>query len=312
LGEQELLNELQRSHDRVIQRLGTWNVESPARERYVLRRSAELLGRVIRAQRRVAHQGRAVPVGTEIPFGIDPPGRGLPALSLLTPSGRTVTVRGFIDRVDLAELGDEMLGIVIDYKKSREKQLNMAAVYHGLSLQLLAYLLVIGESGRTLAGRPIRPGGALYVNLVPRYERVLHPDRQGPRSQDVAPAYRPRGLISSVALGALDQDESPGWSRAYSVFRKADGTVGNLDHSDAADDTDLTRLLSHTKSKLAGLADGILDGQFSVRPFRLGDLNPCSWCPVKAVCRFEMGLCEVRFLERLPRSEVFRRLASDD
>ena len=62
-------------------------------------------------------------------------------------------LRGYIDRVDLAELADELLGIVIDYKRTRQKRLKLDEVYHGLSLQLLGYLLVLAEHGATLAKR---------------------------------------------------------------------------------------------------------------------------------------------------------------
>ena len=53
----------------------------------------------------------------------------------------------------------------------------------------------------------------------------------------------------------------------------------------------------------------MLDGDVGVRPYRLGTLSPCSWCGMAAVCRFEMGLCDVRFLDSLKRSEVFDLLA---
>ena len=68
-------------------------------------------------------------------------------------------------------------------------------------------------------------------------------------------------------------------------------------------------ILERTKYNLGRLADGLLDGDVAVNPYRLGTLSPCSWCSLASVCRFEMGLCDVRFLDSLKRSEVFDLLA---
>jgi len=69
-------------------------------------------------------------------------------------------------------------------------------------------------------------------------------------------------------------------------------------------------VMAHTRWKLGQLADGILDGCVEVRPYRLGTLSPCSWCPMTSVCRFEMGLCDVRFYASLSRSDVFDAIAA--
>jgi ATP-dependent helicase/nuclease subunit B len=308
LGESELLDGLQESCRRVGARLPASGPLSGARNAYQLGRSAAELARVLQTQRRLARANASRPHGAEVSFGIDKAG-GLPAMGLSTPTGRRVLVRGYIDRVDLAELGDELLGIVIDYKRTREKSLGLSEVYHGLSLQLLAYLLVLRELGHTLAGRPIKPIAGLYVSLAPRYHNVDHPKLLTEREKSLHGAARPRGLLLADEFGALDSAAAPGtWSTGYNVYLKKDGVVGRIDQSDAAYADAFGSLLEHTRSTLGALADGILDGCVAVKPYRLGALSPCSWCPLPAVCRFEMGLSEARFLERLRRSEVFHLL----
>jgi ATP-dependent helicase/nuclease subunit B len=309
LSERELLDALQESNARVALRLPEGGVLSDARNAYRLRRTASELAKIIRAQRRRSQSGTSRPRATELPFGFENKG-GLPALELSTPAGRRVLLRGYIDRVDLVELADEFLGIVIDYKRTREKRLDLGEVYHGLSLQLPAYLLVLAESGRTLAGRPIRPIGMLYVSLASQYKRVDHPDLAGARDLALRGTFRPRGLLLADAFDALDPSEDTGWSDYYSFFRKQDGSVGKIDQSDAADAASFQATLDHTRVRLGELADGLLDGNVAVKPYRLGTFSPCSWCPMAGVCRFEMGISEVRFLESLKRSEVFRRLGN--
>ena len=312
LPEEELLGALQESCTRVSARLPPSGAVSDARSSYVLRRSASQLARIIRAQRQVSQSGRSRPKAAELSFGFDQQG-SLPALELSTPNGRRVLLRGYIDRVDLVEHSDELLGIVIDYKLGRKKHLQLDQVYHGLSLQLLSYLLVLGASGRTLAGRPIRPVGALYVSLGSQYQKVDHPGRVSERDGALAGCARPRGLIRFDRFDALDSSTDAGRSEHYNVWRTQDGNFGYPDQSDAADGESFDAALAHTRRKLGELADGILDGDISVRPYRLGTFSPCSWCRMNSVCRFEMGrfemgLSNVRFLESLKRSEVFARL----
>ena len=189
LPEEELLGTLQESCARVSVRLPPRGAVSDARSRYVLRRSASQLARVIRAQRQGSRSSGSRPRAAELSFGFDPQ-ESLPALELSTPNGRRVLLRGYIDRVDLVEHSDELLGIVIDYKGGRKKHLHLDQVYHGLSLQLLSYLLVLGASGRTLAGRPIRPIGALYVSLTSQYQMVDHPEHVSGRDGALAGSAR--------------------------------------------------------------------------------------------------------------------------
>ena len=310
LSEPELMRHLQESCQHVADGLPDHLTLDHARNAYILRRSAQELARIVRAQRRISAAGEARPYATELPFGFDKEG-GLPALKLITPNGRSVFLRGYIDRVDIAELSDELLGVVIDYKHTKDKRLDLSDVYYGLSLQLVGYMLALASSGKTLAGRPIRPIGALYVSLAPYYQSVDHPKEVSSDDRQSPGAKTPRGLLKMEDFAALDADFEHGRSPYYSVHRKKDGTIGHADRSDAADAPDFDRVMEWTKTRMGELADQILDGDVSVSPFRLRGFSPCSWCPMSTVCRFEMGLSDVRFLESLKRSEVFRKISEE-
>jgi len=305
MSDDELLSGLDDSCRQVAARLPSGGDVSNARDAYLLRRSGAQLARILQAQRSVSGAGITRPKQAEVPFGFNVPG-SLPALELSTPQGRRVLLRGFIDRVDLAELADDLLGVVVDYKRTPEKTLDLTRVYHGLSLQLIGYLLVLAEHGQSLAGRPIRPVGAFYVSLAPTYEKLDHPGQAS--GAPLAGTYRPRGLLAAEHFRVFDSCDDSGWSKFYSFFTKTDGTPGSLDRGDGADAHALGAVLDHTRTRLGELADGILNGNISVRPYRLGTFSPCSWCAMVGVCRFEMGLSNTRFLEKLKRSEVFERL----
>jgi len=307
LEDSELVDALGASCGRVGQAFTGSDFLSNARDAYVLSRSASQLAGVVRAQRGAAAGGRTKAKETELAFGFERAG-ALPALTIRSAKGRLAELRGFIDRVDLAELGDEYLGIVIDYKRTRHKRLDLSRVYHGLSLQLLAYLLVLAECGKSLTGRTIRPGGALFVSLSPDYTPVVHPDSVSEREAASPKSSRPRGLLSEEAIGVLDTSGKTSWLDHYQVFRKKNGELGSIDASDASDDPSFIATLELVRRRMGEFVDRVLDGDVSVRPYRLGTVSPCSWCSMQAACRFELGTCDTELLQTLKRTEVFDRL----
>ncbi len=305
--EETMLQGLHQTHERLSGNMLQAGAVSQSRDRYLIERSRSDLSRVVAGQRRAAEEGKAKPKAAELAFGMDADG-GLPALEIVTPAGKTVWLRGFIDRVDIAELGDELLGIVVDYKRTRDKKLDLSSAYHGLSLQLLAYLLVLAEHGHTLAGRPIRPIAALYVSLMPKYSHVEHPSKLTARDAVRAGNFLPRGLILSDKFDALDHESgASNWSDHYAFYRNKSGEPGNLDRSDAADDASFKGMMALTKRRLGELADDLFDGCVKIEPIRLGDFSPCSWCNMKSVCRVENGLTSVRHLARISRGEVLQQ-----
>ncbi len=277
-----------------------------ARDAYQLARSSTDLAPVIKHQQRVSSSGNFTPRAVEKKFGFTNDPKSLPPLELNTPKGRVARIRGLIDRVDLAELADECVGVVVDYKRTRDKRLDLANVYHGLSLQLLGYLLVLADRGMTLAGRPIKPLGAFYVSLLQKYELLDHPsDAKDDRRSDASP----RGILNFDSIDHLETDgPESGSYKLFSVYRKKDGELGNVDKGDGADSKSFERLLEHTRYKLGELADRIFDGDISVFPYRMGDVSPCNWCDFRSVCRFEFAQKSLRFLPKLSRSEVFTQL----
>jgi ATP-dependent helicase/nuclease subunit B len=295
----------------VVEHGGLDETSSYARDEYILRRSAERVSRVMRFQRKAAGVGRAKPAAAELAYGYDEED-SLPALTIDTPKGRKVRLRGFIDRVDIAEIGDELLGVVVDYKRTRDKKLDLSHVYHGLSLQLPAYLLALQEAKRTPAGRPIRPIGALYVSLATSYSTVGHPseaDEFGEQKQHGL--SKPRGLLLETELKVLDASLSEGRSEYYNVFVKKDGTLGNRDRSDAVMADEFQATLEHTKQELGTIADAMLDGCVAVAPYRLGKTGPCDWCEMRDVCRHEEVTSRTRFLEKKNRVDVLSEMVNE-
>ncbi len=293
----------------VVESLSVSTPISHARDRYLLDRSVNELRGVVLTQKRIAEAGVYKPRAAELKFGFDDDS-SLDGLTIDTPKGRRIVLRGLIDRVDLAEVSDELLGVVIDYKRSRGKRLDMSHVYHGLSFQLLTYLLVLQEHGETLAGRRIIPAGAFYVGLLNNYERVDHPSDADDESIRSSP-HRPRGLLDFDRMDSFDRSTESGWREGYSVFIKKGGELGHSDKSDASPGEDFQNFLAFTRENLGRRADLMLDGEVAVSPYRLRKATPCSWCSFRSFCRFEADTGTQRMILPMGKSEVCRLLRGD-
>jgi ATP-dependent helicase/nuclease subunit B len=282
---------------------------SSARNQYLLKRIRKTLERVCAAQQAALSRGAFRPAFAELGFGLA--GSQLEPLKLTTPKGREVLLRGKIDRVDRAPSGEVA---VIDYKMSNNR-LRVHAVYHGLSLQLVTYLLVLEASGEDLFQTPVTPTAAFYAKLLRSYESIDHPD-DAPDPDH--PAFhlrtKPRGIFDKEFLPHLDADLQSGDSEVVQVFIKQDGSIGRPDSSDAADSGTFAALLRYVRNRIGELADQLIEGVVAVRPYRIGQETPCPNCDFRAVCRFDPAINPYLNLTAMKRStalEAILREAGD-
>jgi len=294
-----------------------------ARNAYLLDRGKQDLERTLRVQRFVASVGTSRPSAVEVAFGCEPSPHGhdasasghlaLPALQITTPSGRTVLLRGRIDRVDLAELGDRVLTTVVDYKRSVGRCLSLDRVFHGLDLQLMAYLLVLKDHGHHIANRPVEPAGAFYASLLDDVRALHAPPDKPPEEADRYRPLRPRGVFDWSILPALDSqasNQTP--SHALAVEIKKDGTPGYVNRTDVAEHAAFVAILDCARRRIGELCDQMLNGNISVAPYRLADEMPCALCLYHDVCRYEFDARSARTMKRLDRKQVLDIVSGRD
>jgi ATP-dependent helicase/nuclease subunit B len=280
---------------------------SSARNKYLLDRVAKTLEQVCATQQEALRRGTLRPAMAELGFGVD--GGALEALRLPTPRGNTVVLHGKIDRVDR---GDDGEVAVIDYKMS-DKKLTLAHVRHGLSLQLLTYLLVLEANGEKLFERDIKPAGAFYARLLRWLESVKHPDEAtDPQQPEFHLSTKPRGIFDARFLGAFDSQLDSGASSVVQAYIKKDGTFGRPDSSDHADGAAFTALLRFVRRRIGELADELIVGNIAVRPYRMGNVSPCPNCEFRALCRFDAGVNHYLILPMMKRSAVLETLMQED
>jgi ATP-dependent helicase/nuclease subunit B len=279
-----------------------------ARNAFLLDRSNRHLREALARQRLMSRLGsfrpRAVEWAFGMPRGKDARTADIGPLELTTPGGRTILIRGKVDRIDLLELTDECLGVVLDYKRSKGRTLRLWKVYHGLDVQLLTYMLAIIQRGETLAGRSIRPVGAFYVPLESAQISVSHPDDAVGADESLPAPLKPRGVMDFGVVEHLDRELESGWSPAYGVFRSRNGELGYARNSDAYAKPELDRITAYARRKIGELADRILDGDVAVKPYRAGTRMPCTFCDFRPVCRFDHDVDEPDEIDAIEREEA--------
>jgi ATP-dependent helicase/nuclease subunit B len=275
---------------------------SSARNQHMLAHIEKTIGQVIDAQAAAGKRGRLAPWRVELEFG---EGKKLGALKLDTPAGNTLLIRGKIDRVDKVQNGAAFA--VIDYKY-RGDSLSLDRVYHGLSLQLLTYLLVLQ---RGAAGK-LTPAGAFYVKLLRQLEKVDHPEDATAVDDPLFHLkVKPRGLINWKHRQIFDAGHETKMSDVVSLYIRNDGTLGNKNSCDGCESSEFDAMLKVVERKLAAVADAIIGGTIEVSPYRIGDASPCVYCEYRSVCRFDPAINQYRHLTPMKREEVLRRAMED-
>jgi ATP-dependent helicase/nuclease subunit B len=288
----------------VGQRLRDEIMLSTSRNQYLLQRVEKTLEQVMAAQEAAIARGQFRPAKVDLRFG---DGARWPAFSVATPKGNRVDLSGSIDRIDIVKTPEGDHVSVMDYRM-RGEGLALDRVYHGLSLQLLTYLLVLEAGGEKLAGRPLTPAAAFYVRLLRQLEDIRHPSEAiGPEDPRFDLQVKPRGMFDARFVRALDSELTTGASDVVQVFVNKDGNFGKRNQSDAAAHNEFTALLRLVRLRIGETVDRLLSGDIRVMPVRIRQESPCVRCDFRSVCRFDVGVNRYRVLEAMNREEVLSR-----
>jgi len=256
-----------------------------ARRRHLLQQIERTVNELLESQRASVGHGSMRPSYTGVRFGS---GQPVPTLQITSSSHNVLRLHGRIDRIDLALDSAEFA--VIDYRLTGNA-LSLQHVYHGLSLQLLTYLLVLQEHGHKLAGKEITPVAGFYLGVMRWLDSIAHPgDATTPEDPLFFLRVKPRGIITNSGIGLFDAGLSTGRSPVINASIKKDGTPGHVGKSDVVSDEAFAAVLQGVRMQLAALTDRMVAGEISVLPYRLGQETPCPSCSFRSVCRFEVGV----------------------
>lgn len=266
----------------VAEELGGLEHET-ARFQYLFRR---LLKSVYAVADNVADELRASqfqPISFELGFGA---GKELPPVEL-TVDGVTVSITGFVDRVDGWEHDGKLYLRVVDYKTGR-KSFDLTDIWNGMGLQMLLYLFTLEREGKALYNHEIVPAGVLYL---PAREAVVAGSRamsEAERRKKVDAELRRRGIVldDPEVLAAMEEPGEAGIRFLPVRLTKAGGLTGEALVSAER----LGKLARHTGRILEEIGRELAAGNIAADPFWRGpEHNACQWCDYAEACHFEEG-----------------------
>ena len=250
-----------------------------------------LFGRLLRSVQSVVDNvvqelvmSRFQPISFELGFANQ---GDLPPVEL-TVGNVTLSISGFVDRVD-GWVHDRRLYLrVVDYKTGR-KSFDLTEVWNGLGLQMLLYLFTLEDKGQSLYGLPVEGAGVLYLparDAIVRGSRAMSEDQ---RQKAVDKELQRRGLVldDPDVLSAMEAAGAEGYRF---LPLKVSKKTGEISGDALVSAQRLGRLQKHIEKVLDEICRELAAGNIAADPFWRGpEKNACRFCDYAAACHFEEG-----------------------
>ncbi len=258
------------------------------RQKYRLGRMARSACKLVRHVEKELSQSKFTPAHLELGLGDD---REYPPLKVETGTGRTVTVGGTIDRVDVyhSPSGQDYVR-VIDYKTGR-KMFRLSDVLYGLNMQMLVYLAALVENGQSL------PAGILYM---PAAEPSVSAGR-GEGETSIESRAEKQLRMNGVVLAdteIIEAMESGAKGRFVPAALNKDGSL-RKSSSPPLTEEQMGVVLGYSKKLIAAMGRELTRGAAQAQP-NMKNHNACKLCPYGPVCGSEM---EDRDVEEDPSTQ---------
>jgi ATP-dependent helicase/nuclease subunit B len=224
------------------------------------------------------------PISFELGFGRK---EDLPPVEL-TAEGLTISISGFVDRVDGWAHDGRLYLRVVDYKTGR-KSFDLTEVWNGLGLQMLLYLFTLEERGEKLYGFPVEGAGVLYLparDAVIRGSRTMSEDA---RRKALDKELERSGLVLNDKA-VLDAMERPEGGSYRFLPLKVSKSTGEITGEALASAEQLGKLGGHIQKILEEICQELARGNITADPYWRGpEKNACRFCDYAAACHFEEG-----------------------
>lgn len=215
---------------------------------------------------------------------------------------KIVDLRGKMDRVDLAQVNDRVLGEVIDYKSSAKK-FDLGLFANGISMQMISYLEVLKNNNKFFAqGKDLDVLGAFYQNITSSLERLSSEKMilSNYQIKDLAKESTKKLMYNGILIAdeeMLDLIE-PGMEKDRavsdlytSVKRKVNGDISwPQNQSFTSDQLDL--LLAYNSYLIKNAGNEILSGKIELNPYSYGQQTSLTYSDFKDIFFFDAMLKE--------------------
>ncbi|MGL4361789.1 MAG: PD-(D/E)XK nuclease family protein [Cellulosilyticaceae bacterium] len=266
--------------------------------RYIVSKLTTMSKRAINALTYQLKQGDFEPAEYEVNFGM----AGLPAIEIDLEDGRTIRLKGQIDRVDLYIQDEDNRFIkIIDYK-SGQKDFSLLEVYHALQLQLLLYL-----DAFIRLNKANQPAGMFYFKIESK--KISY--QLGMTDEDVENQQLKQYQLSGLVLNDLDiirHMEHSVNGEVIPVKLKKDGTLTAT--SSVATKEQFEELRMFMTNKIKQIGTDMLNGRISAKPYKFKTQEGCSYCKYGAICQFDTSCQEHQYeqLDTIPSKKLWEEI----
>ncbi len=305
--EQETVRKLTRDavDEYIFNELGGMENKTP-RFRYLFRRLLKSVDLVVDNVVEELRRSDFQPIAFELGFG---EGKDLPPVEL-TVDGLTLSVSGFVDRVDGWVKDGKLYIRVVDYKTGT-KSFDLTDIWHGLSMQMLLYLFTLEDEGETCLGGDPVSAGVLYL---PAHDVIVRGGRdleEGARRDAVDKALTRSGLLLSDrdVLDAMEHWEAGEGPRFLPL--RVSKKSGEISGDALATAEQLGKLRRHIGKVLRDIGGELAEGNIAADPYyRNAQMTACAYCEYAAACHFEEGKDCRRYLYSMKGVKFWESLDS--
>lgn len=259
---------------------------SSSRYTYIMRKLTSLVEQTVGALGTQARRSMFQPVKVEAGFG---PGEGydMPPLLIRLQHDVEMELRGRIDRIDALEKEDKTYIRIVDYKSSAQ-QLDLSAVYYGLSLQMLTYLEAAVVHAPIWYEKEVHPAGMLYFHV---HNPLIKADdlKEDQITAEKIASYQMKGYVTNELSILQAMDEVLKEKGAKSQVVPAQLTqAGKLNaHSKVLTEDDMYVLMDHVSKKHEQAGNQMIEGDTRVYPYMYDGKKPCTFCNYRSVCQYD-------------------------
>ncbi len=261
-----------------LDELGTTAFTGSARNAYMTDRLKRFAKGALFALSRQLAAGHYQASGFEVSFGMG--NSEFPPVPVDCGNGKTVLLRGRIDRYDVMEKDGVLFVRVVDYKSS-ERDIAPGDVVNGMKIQLVTYLEALKRGLEEKEKKKVVGAAALYFTLKEDWNVLdQHPEEEA----SPVPSYKMNGFLlddPDVLLSMVEKD--PGEPVA-SIRVKKDGEATVTSPSGAVPPGGFELLFEKVHEKIGQAVTSLSQGDISVLPRVTKDSDPCDYCDYAAVC----------------------------
>ena len=300
---------VEKAMDNMAAQYGSSVLYSSARNEYAIGRMKRILSRSVGVLQNQLKKGDFVPEGHEVSFKY---AQDLDSVSIALSEQEKMHLMGRIDRIDVAEDAENVYVKVVDYK-SGDKHFDLAAVYHGLQLQLVVYMNAALElEAKRHPDKNIVPAAILYYHVSDPLVEADAGESAEDWNQKILMELRTKGVVNSREdiIDRLDRFMGSK-SDSIPVEKKKDGSLGA--RSSVMSSEELGIVSGYVSRKVRSIGREILDGHKECNPYEQGDRGACTFCSFKKVCGFDTLIpgYEKRTLEKPEDAEVLKKMKEE-